>query len=90
MAWEISHAPEAWDNVRTQLETWTAEKLINALVDDSYQVSTLQHISFDTLVDLVIANIRKHNTCDNGGHYFWIDQKGYHKVSCAPVNETNS
>ena len=37
----------------------------------------------DALVQSVMDAIERHNTCDNGGHRFWIDRKGYHTVSCS-------
>ena len=39
MAWEISHAPEAFDNARTNLTAWSREKLIEAISDNAFEVS---------------------------------------------------
>ncbi len=97
MAWEISHAPEAWDTARTNLEGWTRDKLVEALTDDAFEAAEknggdgtvaadilgdlIHEHPRDILVDLCMEAISLHNTCDNGGHAFWIDAEGYHTVS---------
>jgi hypothetical protein len=37
MAWSISITVEGWQEIREELETWTAEKLIDAIVDDKFE-----------------------------------------------------
>ena len=37
MAWSISISSEGWSEIREALETWTAEALINAIVDDKFE-----------------------------------------------------
>ena len=31
-------------------------------------------------VQIALYRIEQHNTCNNGGNGFWIDQEGYHTV----------
>ncbi len=42
-------------------------------------------VAHDTLVDMALRTIERHNTCSNGGHDFWIDRQGFHTV---PVDFT--
>jgi len=97
MAWEISHSQEAWDNARYNLTKWDKERLINALVDDTYEAAeaneedaesaadarriALSDLPEDMLVEACMNSIAAHMTCDNGGFNFWIDREGYHTVS---------
>ena len=37
MAWEISITDEGWEDIRKELETWSRERLINAITDDEYE-----------------------------------------------------
>ena len=102
MAWEISHAPEAWTAVRENLEGWTRDDLVEALTDDAFEAAESngqcgeaaadmlgelldneQTVGHDTLVDLCVEAISLHNTCDNGGHNFYIDREGHHTVPCS-------
>ncbi len=39
MAWEISHAPEAWDTARKNLEGWSRDSLTEALTDDAFELA---------------------------------------------------
>lgn len=96
MAWEISHAPEAFDTARRNLEGWSRDSLVEALTDDAFEAAEsngqdgqtaadilgeLIHESpADILVDLCMEAISLHGTCDNGGHRFWIDREGFHTV----------
>jgi hypothetical protein len=41
---------------------------------------TFMEMDGDTLADLCLESIEKHNTCENGGWEVWIDRKGYHTV----------
>ncbi len=97
MAWEISHAPEAFDTARRNLEGWSRDRLVEALTDDAFEAAEsneqdgplaaeilgdLIHESpKDILVDLCMEAISLHGTCDNGGHAFWIDREGHHTVA---------
>jgi hypothetical protein len=96
MAWEISHTQEAWDNVRHNLLHWSKEDLAEALADDLFEKlgMELEHeqasldyqklllsASQEELVQVALEKIEENNLCDNGGHSFWIDIEGYHKVS---------
>ena len=47
MAWEISHAPEAWDNVRTNLQHWSAGDLLDALQECKWQELTREGMDPD-------------------------------------------
>jgi len=103
MAWEISHSAEAWDNARANLEAMGSERIINALADEAYHDACeadadgeraadecrarLASLPLDILVDAAMGSIRRHNTCDSGGHKFWIDRQGYHTVSVADPSE---
>lgn len=37
MAWSHSHTPEAYENARRNLESWSAQRLIEAICDDHYE-----------------------------------------------------
>lgn len=37
MAWQISHTPEAWENVRLNLMDWDRERLTEALTDAAFE-----------------------------------------------------
>ncbi len=39
MAWEISHAPEAFDTARRNLEGWSRDRLVEALTDDAFEAA---------------------------------------------------
>jgi hypothetical protein len=98
MAWEISHGPEAWENVRRNLENWLPEGLIEALCDAEFEKAeangedaasaadarrvALTGLPLDILVDACLSEIGEHNTCSNGGFDFWIDPEGFHTVPC--------
>ena len=97
MAWEISHSQEAWDNVRSNLEHWSCERLIDALADDAFeeqeeaghegaQAADVLHDDLADahqcdLVEMAMASIATQRTCSNGGHEFYIDRKGIDRVS---------
>lgn len=102
MSWQISHTPEAWDNVRHNLmHHWEAQELVDALADAAYETAPdgdgsqalhdmqlklgiyLRNDDMATLADLCLEEIAKHNLCSNGGHEFFIDPEGWHKVSCS-------
>lgn len=37
MAWSISITDKGWQDIRKELETWSRERLINAITDDEYE-----------------------------------------------------
>ena len=101
MAWEISHSPISWILVRANLRAWRKGWLVSALCDvqyieaeradteydqDTYK-STIIGLDTETLVDLCLDAIEKHNTCSNGGHEFYIDPEGYHTVPVSLTDE---
>lgn len=55
MAWEISITDEGWQDIRTELETWSRERLINAICDDEYQ--RVERVVNDNGLDDIPVNI---------------------------------
>lgn len=37
MAWAISISAEGWQQIRTELESWSRESLITAITDDTFE-----------------------------------------------------
>ena len=54
MAWEISHAPEVWDDLRAELETWDKDALIKALADDKWLLYALETTLPESLINMLI------------------------------------
>lgn len=89
--------PEVWEDVRANLGDWSRDQLVEALSDDAFEAASdepgealaaadamREAVSFadhDSLVDAVLELIERTDTCDNGGHRFWIDREGFHSVS---------
>ena len=98
MAWEISHSADVWPALQRTLEGWSKEALIEAICDDIFEAGNewtamerRRHLSefaaHDSLVDECLTLIEQTNTTDNGGHQFWIDREGYHRVTPATPEE---
>jgi hypothetical protein len=66
MAWEISHAPAAWDAARTNLEGWTRDKLVEALTDDAFEAAEGNgqdgKLAADMLGDIIAEGDVPHDT----------------------------
>ena len=86
MTWEISHSPEAWNDVQFNLEGWTLERLRECVTDlGLIDPDVLPFCSHDALVLRVIESIEEHGLCSNGGHEFYVDPEGYWTVPLRSV-----
>lgn len=48
MAWEISITAEGWADIRTALDSWTSEALIEALADDTLEAKLAAGVDQET------------------------------------------
>lgn len=46
-----------------------------------YAASLHKYASHEALIDEAFELVQTNNTCDNGGYHYWIDRRGYHKVT---------
>jgi len=89
MAWSISISAEGWEDIREALHKQGKRWLFQAVNEAKEQRNepTLQGLFYtlaqETLADCAYELIEQTNTCDNGGFKYWIDPKGYYKVTIA-------
>ena len=55
MAWEISISEEGWQEIRKELETWSRQRLTNAICDDEYE--RVERVVNDNDLDDLPVNI---------------------------------
>ena len=88
MAWSISISPEGWQEIYEACHRCKKSFLWDAVNETlrqqkqptlprKYRKQTTQ----ENLADNAYLFIHSTNTCDNGGFKFWIDPKGYYKVT---------
>ena len=88
MAWSISITPEGWNEIYEACHASEKQFLLEAINETAAQkgiagisVEAGNEISQESLADLVFQIIHDTNTCDDGGFKYWIDPKGYYKIT---------
>ena len=91
MVWSISISSGGWEQIRTELEKMSSEKLAKAIGDFNFEMhrkdrhhrgfhkwEKLVDLPHDILVDTAFECVEITNTCENGGFIYWIDPDGCH------------
>jgi len=88
MAWSISISAEGWQDIYEACYACEKQFLWDALNESLNQNgkpvlhgSLFDKLGQDTLAEEVYQTIILTNTCDNGSFSYWIDPKGYYKVT---------
>ena len=103
MAWEWSHAPEAYQAAADNVHRLSKKTLLTILrewaYDDREKADKTPHFRLpfngrklpqDLLADKVVERMEELRTCDNGGHAAWCCPDGCHTVPFDPPKENDN